>query len=70
MSSPDTSETAARIQDEAYRRLGDGGRFHTALELSDLTHSLAIAGVKQRNPDLNDEQARRELAMILYGGKR
>jgi hypothetical protein len=58
------------MQDQAHRRLGEGGRLHVALELSDLTHTLAIAGIKQRHPDLNDEQARRELAMILYCGKR
>ena len=70
MSSADTTATAAEVQLEAYRRMGEEGRLHVALELSDVTHSFAVAGVKQRNPELTDQEARRELAAILYGADR
>lgn len=66
MPSSDTTAEAARAQEEAYKRMGEGARFRTALELSDLTHTFALAGVKHRQPQLSDEQAREALASILY----
>ena len=38
-----------------------------ALELSDVAHSLAVAGIRQANPELSEEEARRKLAERLYG---
>jgi len=38
-----------------------------ALELSDLAHALASAGVRDRHPDMSEEEARRALARLLYG---
>jgi len=66
----DTTPAAARMQEEAYRRLGEAGRFRVALELSDLTHTFAVAGIRLRHPEMSEEDARRELASILYAGKR
>lgn len=63
----DTSESAAKLQEQSYVRMGESGRLLVALELSDLTHSVAVAGVRSRQPDLGDDQARRALAEILYG---
>jgi hypothetical protein len=37
-----------------------------ALELSDFTHALAVAGIRSRHPEYTDEEARRRLAEILY----
>jgi len=65
--SPDTSEPIAKLQEEAYVRMGEAGRLRVALELSDLAHSFALAGTKQRHPHLTDEEARRLLATTLYG---
>lgn len=62
----DTTPETARFQDEAYRRIGEAGRLRAALELSDLTHQFALAGIKQRNPGMSDADARRELASMLY----
>jgi len=66
---PDTDEAAAEVQEAAYHHIGEKGRLRVALELSDLTHSLAIAGVKDRQPELTDDEARRALASILYGDR-
>jgi len=63
----DTSQDAARLHAEVYKRLGMDGRLRIALELSDLTHDLAVAGIRRRNPLLTDEDARRMLAEALYG---
>lgn len=62
----DTSPAAARAQEEAYRRIGEVGRFRAALELSDLTHAFALAGVKARHSQMSEEEARKTLASILY----
>lgn len=63
----DTSEPAARLHEEAYRALDSADRLRIALDLSDLTHSLAIAGIRRRHPECTDEDARRRLAVLLYG---
>jgi hypothetical protein len=65
--SPDTSPAAAELQENAYREMGLGGRLKIALELSDLTHSFAVAGIRRGDPDCSEEEARRRLAEMLYG---
>ena len=67
MASLDTSTAAASLHEESYRQLGPAGRFKIAVELSDLTHALAVAGLRRRDPNLSDEDARRRLAEVLYG---
>ena len=62
----DTTPEAAEIQIRAYREMDLGGRLRIALELSDFTHSLAVAGIRRANPELSDEEARHELAVRLY----
>jgi hypothetical protein len=63
----DTSPDAAELLEESYRRIGMAGRLRIALELSDLTHAFAVSGIRWRNPELSDEEARRVLAERLYG---
>jgi hypothetical protein len=62
----DTTPEAAALQLQAYREMGPGGRLRIALELSDFTHALAVAGIRRRHPELSEEQARRKLAELLY----
>jgi hypothetical protein len=62
----DTTAVAARLQEQAYRELGLAGRLRIALELSDLTHAFAIAGIRRRNPGISDQDAHRKLAELLY----
>lgn len=62
----DTTAAAAALHEDAYRELGPGGRLRIALELSDFTHALAVAGIRSRHPEYTDEEARRKLAEILY----
>lgn len=65
----DTSPEAAALQLQAYRELGPAGRLRIALELSDFTHALAVAGIRRRHPELSEPDARRKLAEMLYGTK-
>lgn len=62
----DTSPEAAAIQEEAHRRVGLHGRLQIALDLSDLAHAFAVAGIRRREPGLSDDQAREKLAGLLY----
>ena len=63
----DTTVDAAMLQEQAYRELGPAGRLKIALELSDLTHAFAVAGIRARHPEYDDERARQALAEALYG---
>ena len=64
--SHDTTAAVASLHEESYRRLGVAGRLQIAMELSDLTHAFAVAGIKHRSPSCSDEEARRRLAESLY----
>jgi hypothetical protein len=63
----DTTPAAAAIQEDAYRRIGPARRFQMALELSDLTHEFALAGIRLRHPDLSLDEAKKALTVQLYG---
>ena len=62
----DTTAEAARLHEQSYREIGIAGRLRIALELSDLTHAFAVAGIRRRHPEWSDEDARRHLAEVLY----
>jgi hypothetical protein len=62
----DTTIDAEALQMEAYRQMGLIGRLRIATELSDLVHVMAVAGIRRRNPELSQDEARRELAESLY----
>ena len=66
MVSRDTAASAAMLHEQAYRELGIHGRLKIALELSNLTHALAAAGLRHRNPEWSADDARRRLAQVLY----
>jgi hypothetical protein len=63
----DTTPLTAELHEQAVQRLGVAGRLRIALELSDLAHDFAVAGIRRSAPELTEEQARRELAIRLYG---
>ncbi|MFL6244888.1 MAG: hypothetical protein ACJ74H_02605 [Thermoanaerobaculia bacterium] len=62
----DTAADAAELHEKSYRALGAAGRLKIALELSDLTHAFATAGICRRHPEMSEEDARRKLAELLY----
>lgn len=66
MHSLDTTAEAASLHLKAQREMGAARRLFAALQLSDLTHAFALAGVRRRRPELNETQARVVLAQQLY----
>jgi hypothetical protein len=63
----DTTRDAALLHEQSYREIGMAGRLRIAMELSDFTHALAVAGIKGRTPSCSEDEARRRLAEVLYG---
>jgi len=66
MHSLDTTSEAAILHLVAQREMGPARRLVAALQLSDLAHAFALAGVRQRRPELNETQAKAVLAKQLY----
>jgi hypothetical protein len=67
MRARDTSEEAARIQDELHEMLGPEGRFELAMRMSELAREFAVAGLREGRPELSESEVRRELVGVLYG---
>jgi len=63
----DTSEKAARIQEELHDKLGPEGRIRLAIEMSDLAREFAVAGLRAQRPELTEPELMRELVRVLYG---
>ena len=63
----DTSPEAAAIQAEIFRRMTPVQRLKLALEMSESMRNVALAGLRSRRPDLNEEELSRELMRIMYG---
>jgi len=62
----DTTARAQAIQTAIFRSLRPAERFRSAIEMSDFTHKLAEAGLRQRRPECDEDQIPRLLAEILY----
>jgi hypothetical protein len=58
MRSADTSELAAHTQLEVYRRMSPSERLRVGLELTELSRSLLIEGIRRRHPMYSAEQLR------------
>jgi hypothetical protein len=63
----DTSPRISEAQLRLYREIGEAGRARIAVEMSDLLRDLAIAGVRDRHPDYDDEQVSTEVLAVFYG---
>ena len=66
----DTSREALRAQTEAQRRLGGAQRFATACRMSQSVRDLALARIKSRQSEPNEQQALEQLMAELYGFRR
>ena len=66
----DTSAKAAAIQDRLHDALGPEGRLQLALRMSELAREFAKAGIRDRHPQLADDEVTAELASIFYGKRR
>jgi hypothetical protein len=63
----DTSTQAAVIQQEIFRRMTSAQRLRMALEMSESIRNVALAGLRSRRPELNEEELSRELMALMYG---
>jgi hypothetical protein len=66
----DASSAAQALQAAIHRGQTPAQRLSTAMEMSDFTHDLALAGVRRRNPACTESEAARILAELLYAGQR
>lgn len=65
----DTDAAALAIQQDIFRRMSPEQRLRLALEMSQSMRDLALAGLRQRRPELSEEQLVLELRQIMYGPK-
>ena len=63
----DTSVEAAKVQLDAWRRLGPEGRVELAAGLSDEIRQVTLAGIRDRHPDYSSDQAFRALLRLVWG---
>lgn len=63
----DTSPRMSEAHLRLYREIGETGRAQIAVEMSDLLRDLAIAGVRDRHPEFDDEQVSAEVLAVFYG---
>jgi hypothetical protein len=63
----DTSPEAATIQAEIFRRMTTAQRLKLALEMSESLRNIALAGLRNRQPESSPEELSRELLSIMYG---
>jgi hypothetical protein len=63
----DTSPAMTEAQNQLYREIGPAGRARIAAEMSDMLRDLAIAGVRLRHPEYDEEQVLAEVLWVFYG---
>ncbi len=52
---------------EIHARLGPEGRVEAAFAASELVREAVVAGIRMRQPDLDDEGVKDEVIRIFYG---
>lgn len=63
----DTSPDAQRAHLEALRQMGPERRVALAIELSKRACETSLAGIRARNPELSEDEARRVLFRRVLG---
>lgn len=63
----DTHPQAALVQQAIFRRMTASERLQMALEMSESIRNVALAGLRSRRPELNEQELKRELLRIMYG---
>ncbi len=66
----DTSARVAAVHVQLYRAAGEAKRAEIMADLSDALRDLAAAGVRQRHPDYDEDQVRKEVLAVFYGRDR
>lgn len=63
----DTSRQAHALQRDVYLRLGGAGRVAMMFQLNDAVRRLAMAGIRARHPEYDEEQVRLAYARLVHG---
>ncbi len=64
---PDTTPDVDHAQVEVYRRMGGSGRSDVMFRLTALAREAALAGIRHRHPDYDEETVRRAYARVVLG---
>ena len=67
MTSRDTSRAAREAQIAALRSLGGAGRLELAFAMSEEARAISLAGIRARNPQLSEAEARAQLLRRILG---
>jgi len=65
--SPDTTEEAARVQREVYRRMSPARRLQLIFEMNENLRELLAAGVRDRHPDYTEAQVKLAVIRLWLG---
>ena len=65
--SHDTSEDAARVQLEVYRRMAPSERLNVGLELTRMSRDLLAQGIRARHPDYSDDEVKWAVIRVWIG---
>lgn len=63
----DTSPAAHAIQRDVYLRMGGAGRIAVMFRLTDAVRRLALAGIRARHPEYDEDLVRRAYARLVLG---
>ena len=63
----DTSRSAHEVQRDVYLRMGGAGRVAVMFRLTDAVRRLAMAGIRARHPEYDEELTRRAYARLVLG---
>lgn len=62
----DTTDEAAAVQREVWRKLGPEGRIRVAFEMSEELRQITLAEIRRRNPDWSESDAVAELIWRMH----
>jgi len=65
--SHDTSEDAARVQLEVYRRMAPSQRLNVGLELTRMSRDLLAQGIRARHPEYSDDEVKWAVIRVWIG---
>jgi len=65
--SRDTTPDAERVYWEIMQRLSGARKLEMAMEMSENMRRIALAGIRQRHPEYNEDEVRRALLLVLQG---
>ncbi len=63
----DTTRDAHRVQLAIYQKLGGAGRLAIACQLTETVRQMALAGIRDRHPDYEEDQVRLAYARLTLG---